>query len=72
MKTQALTNYLRVERARAGVSQAELAARIGTYEQKILRFEKGRLQPTSDEMELIADALGTSIEAIWPDDEAAA
>lgn len=54
-----LTAALRQLRADAGVSGAELAARIGTSQATISRYESGRLQPTM----LVAGRIGWALRA---------
>ncbi|MHA6621949.1 helix-turn-helix domain-containing protein [Pseudonocardia sp. DLS-67] len=57
--TEQLTAALRRLRADAGVSGADLAARIGTSQATISRYESGRLQPSM----LIAGRIGWALRA---------
>jgi ribosome-binding protein aMBF1 (putative translation factor) len=52
---------VRAARRRAGVSQAELAARSGTSQPSIARLEKGQVSPTVITLDRIARALGTDL-----------
>jgi len=52
---------VRAARRRAGVSQAELAARSGTSQPAIARLEKGQVSPTVITLDRIARALGTDL-----------
>lgn len=51
-------DVVRAARARAGVSQRELAERVGTAQAAISRIETGREQPTVDRLAQILAALG--------------
>ena len=52
---------VRAARRRAGVSQAELAARAGTSQPSVARLEKGQVSPTVISLDRIARALGTEL-----------
>ena len=45
-------------RAKAGMTQAELASRAGLDEATIVALEQGQYKPESHEISLIAEALG--------------
>jgi transcriptional regulator with XRE-family HTH domain len=47
---------LRLSRAKAGLSQAELASRSGTSQPAIARYENGTIRPRSDTLERILAA----------------
>jgi DNA-binding XRE family transcriptional regulator len=49
---------LRAARALAGLTQLQLAARIGRKEIEVSRFETGRAQPDSEVKRRIAEVLG--------------
>lgn len=53
-------------RKRAGVTQAELAERIGTNKSYISRVETGRTEPRMGTFYRIAAALGLSVELVAP------
>ena len=48
-------------RAAAGLTQAELAARMGTTQSVIARLEAGRVQPTTATLQRVAHATGTRL-----------
>lgn len=48
-------------RTRAGLSQAEVAERMGVPQGHVSRWETGRHKPTRENLERIADALGVSL-----------
>ncbi len=48
-------------RAGAGLTQAELAARIGTTPETVARFERGRSRPSTRTLEKVARATGTRL-----------
>jgi len=52
---------VRAARRRAGVSQAELARRVGTSQPTIARLEQGRVSPTVMSLDRIARALHTEL-----------
>jgi len=49
-------------RISAGLTQEELAQRIGVKKQNISRYENGRVEPNIRTAKKIADALGVTIE----------
>ena len=49
---------LKIARTAAGLSQAALAERIGSYQKRISRIERGTSPPVPEEVEKIAEALG--------------
>lgn len=53
-----LVNALLQARARAGISQAEVASRMGTTESTISRLESGRTKPSTRTLERYAQATG--------------
>lgn len=54
---------LRSARTRAGVSQAELAARAGTTQSVISRIESGRSSPSLASLERLISLLGYRLES---------
>jgi transcriptional regulator with XRE-family HTH domain len=56
-----LAQVLIATRARAGLSQAELAARMKTSQSYVARLESGRVQPSSDALARFAKATGTTL-----------
>jgi ribosome-binding protein aMBF1 (putative translation factor) len=53
-----LARHMRELREKAGLSQAQLAARVGTQAPGIARIESGRFAPRLDVLHRIANALG--------------
>ncbi|MCK6527301.1 helix-turn-helix transcriptional regulator [Myxococcota bacterium] len=53
---------IRAAREQAGVSQAELAERVGTNQPSIARVESGKVTPKIDFLDRIARALGMHLE----------
>lgn len=59
-------------RAHAGLTQDELAARMGTSQSAIARLESGRSRPSTTTLAKLAAATGTKLRVSFvPDDEAA-
>lgn len=48
-------------RAQAGLTQAELAQRMGTSQSAIARLESGRVRPSTQTLERLAAATGTCL-----------
>ncbi|MBI2316832.1 MAG: helix-turn-helix transcriptional regulator, partial [Betaproteobacteria bacterium] len=59
---QALRQALIAARLAAGLTQAELAARVGTTQSAIARLEGGAITPTVDTLGRLADVLGLRFE----------
>ena len=57
----ALAEALIRARTRAGLTQVELAARMGTTQPAIARLEGGRIKPTTKTLERFAEATGTRL-----------
>lgn len=57
---------IKVERVRNGLSQAELAALVGCSRQSISLYESGLVQPSVLIARQIADALGCSLDELYP------
>jgi DNA-binding XRE family transcriptional regulator len=69
-----MANRLRDSRERAGLSQAELAARAGVSRQTVGAVEAGRHAPSVDTALRLARAVGATVEQVFgtpPDDVAA-
>ena len=58
----AIASELIRARARAGLSQAELAARMGTSQSAIARLESGRTLPSAKTLIRFAEATGSKVE----------
>jgi HTH-type transcriptional regulator / antitoxin HipB len=52
---------VREEREAAGLTQAELAAAVGTSQPAIARLEAGGVSPTLDTLSRVAEALGLEL-----------
>jgi DNA-binding XRE family transcriptional regulator len=55
---------LKILRLRAGYSQAQLAEKIGMKQPNVCEFEAGKRKPSVDTLMKLADALGTTTDAI--------
>ena len=53
---------IRKTRLRAGLTQAELARRVGTTQSAISRLESGRVRPSLETLERLAKACGVTLE----------
>jgi ribosome-binding protein aMBF1 (putative translation factor) len=68
----ALASALIGARAHAGLTQEELAERMGTSQSAIARLESGRSRPSTTTLAKLAAATGTKLRVSFvPDDEAA-
>lgn len=54
-------SLVRLARSRRGVSQAELARRLGTAQPAISRIEKDQISPTLETLEGILNAMGETL-----------
>ena len=60
-------NRVKALRVSQGVSQRELAERIGMKAPNLARIESGRVDPSVSVVERIAEALGARVEVVdWP------
>lgn len=60
----ALASQIIGARARAGLSQAELAARMNTSQSAIARLESGRFRPSTRTLEKLAAATGSKLRIV--------
>lgn len=60
-----MTNRIRELREAAGMTQADLAARVDVARQTIIAIEKGRYDLSLSLAFRIADAFGKSVEAVF-------
>jgi len=60
-------NRLRIVRAEKRISQFRLRLETGINSTKISFFENDLVEPTEDEKNKLAKALGVSVEEIFPD-----
>jgi transcriptional regulator with XRE-family HTH domain len=49
-------------RRRAGLTQAELAARVGTTQSAIARWERGASHPTAERLQVLVEACGLELQ----------
>ena len=61
---QSFATHLRMYRARADITQAELASQVGVDAQSIVNWEKGAYMPSLRTTVKLADALGVSIDQL--------
>src|SRR6476661_6987823 len=54
--------FIREARRRAGLTQAELAARAGTTQSVIARWERGGSRPTVERLTALVDACGLELQ----------
>lgn len=64
MEHMELHEIIRQRRSELGVSQAELAAKVGVDKRQIRRYESGETQPTLPIAKAIAQALGISLDEL--------
>lgn len=57
--------HLREWRERRGLSQTELANRVGIHRVSLARLESGTAEPKATTVRSIAAALGVSVEALY-------
>ena len=57
----ALANAVIGARARAGLTQAELAERMGTSQSAVARLESGKARPSVATLEKLAEATGSKL-----------
>jgi transcriptional regulator with XRE-family HTH domain len=61
---------IRTYRQQRGITQMELADRIGVSYQQVQKYEGGRSRITLDRLALVARALGTPLGAFLPEESA--
>lgn len=65
MQNERLTNTLRMQRARLGITQEELAERIGVSRKTINTIERERFVPSTLLALKLARSLGVPVEEIF-------
>ncbi|QMU96390.1 helix-turn-helix transcriptional regulator [Microbacterium esteraromaticum] len=70
VKPTLVTNTIRAQREEAGMTQADLAARIGVTRQTLIAIEQGRYSPTLELAFQIARAFGVGIDDLFQYPEA--
>lgn len=70
VKPTLVTNTIRARREEVGMTQAELAGRIGVTRQTLIAIEQGRYSPTLEIAFQIARAFGMPLEDLfqYPED----
>lgn len=58
---------LRWRHSGTGITQAELAKRVGVSPAAVAQWETGGSKPTHENVELIAKAIGISLSLFWDD-----
>ncbi len=66
----ALASAILAARARAGLTQDQLAKRMGTTQAVIARWEGGRVKPSTRTLERLAEATGMRLKIIFEAREA--
>lgn len=66
-----MTDAQRLKKAREhmGLTQQQLADRIGSTYQNLSKYERGLTRPRYQTMVKIASALGTTVETIWQEEK---
>lgn len=68
----AIAAALIAARSHAGLTQAELAERMGTTQSAVARLESGKVRPSTSTLEKVAKATGTRLKVSFePEIEAA-
>ena len=57
-----VSSVIQKTRQRAGLTQADLAQRVGTTQSAISRLENGRVRPSIETIERLAKACGATLE----------
>lgn len=64
-----LADRIQSIRKQAGLTQVELADKIGVSKSQYIRYETKNVQPPADTMNKLADALGTSVDFLISGDK---
>lgn len=72
VKPTKVVNDIRALREAAGLTQAELARRVGVTRQTLIAIEQGKYSPSLELAFQIARAFGTPLDAVfrYPEEEA--
>ena len=70
VKPTSVTNTVRARRDTTGMTQAELAERIGVTRQTLIAIEQGKYSPSLETAFRIAKALGTTLDDVFQYPEA--
>lgn len=70
VKPTRVTNSIRVVREAAGITQADLARRVGVTRQTLIAIEQGRYSPTLELAFQLSRAFGVSLDDLfqYPED----
>lgn len=69
MLTRLVGRNIYSKRKRLGLTQEELAERIGIGQQSLSRMEKGRIAPKFERLQIIADTLGCPVTDLFRENE---
>lgn len=67
--TQLVGRNIYSKRKRLGLTQEELAERIGIGQQSLSRMEKGRIAPKFERLQIIADTLGCPVADLFREND---
>ena len=72
VKPTRVTNTIRARREQVGLTQAELAGRVGVTRQTLIAIEQGKYSPTLELAFQIAHAFGVGLDEVfqYPEKEA--
>jgi transcriptional regulator with XRE-family HTH domain len=65
----AFSDRLKKARKATGMTQAELAAKVGAYQTKYQNWESGHNEPDMDTIKRLSDSLGVSLDWLLGHDE---
>lgn len=66
---ETLADRIQTLRKKAGLTQIELAERIGVSKSQFIRYESKNVQPPADTLNTLADVLGTSVDYLISGDK---
>lgn len=61
--------YIRKRRERAGLTQAQLADKLGVTKNAVCIYEAGRATPATDKLPALAAALGCTIDELYREED---
>jgi transcriptional regulator with XRE-family HTH domain len=66
---ESMADRIQILRKQAGLTQIELAGRIGVSKSQFIRYESKDVQPPADTLNQLADVLGTSVDYLISGDQ---